>query len=471
MNKLSFGFLLFATILFHKGFCQLSEFDLSKYYLPELDRRALETRFNFWGTNNFFKAPTQSMYYTKLRDSKGVSANLNLIYSHYHNSAEYQKESNVGLDFLSNFLSEKTDNYYYKSSSITPFFFLQSDNRKYFNQKSFYETNFEMYYQYANSNEFIEWTNDSFDRKDNVQSHSFLAYVPLKFGAGRIEQVQDARHAVYLFEELSKIDRISSDKSNEQIIDFARHISKLKNKRFFDSRLRRMSEIESVDSFLVSKNYVSESDARYFTTLSDFWEFGNRPLRNNGTRIAAAIVPGYYYYDYNNPGNGFFLNSAEYSISAFLLDAGIEIKYEKPINLLWQNSIEIKGFAGIVEANINDKAFSTKDKLRIPNFNLGFNQTIGFYPNTRTDISFRYSIQYVQLFDKTDFQNEIYGVEGVGAKAETYLSLNYYISPKFRLRISSFFYYIWQDSEDEVIINFDNLAGSRLFFLKFNNLT
>jgi hypothetical protein len=226
-----------------------------------------------------------------------------------------------------------------------------------------------------------------------------------------------------------------------------------------------------VDSFLISNNYISEQNAKYFTTLSDFWAYGNRPLRSSGTRFSGAILPGHYYYDFSNPGDGFYFDVGKYSLSALLLGGGIEIKHERPINLFWQNSIDLNCYAGIIEGKLNDKTNSVDNKLRIPNIQLGFYQTIGFYPNTRTDISFGYSVQYVQLFDKTDLQNEILGAEGKGAKAATDLSINYYISPKFRLKVSSSFFYIWQESIDEVDINFENNARNSFLLSNFTSNT
>jgi hypothetical protein len=63
--------------------------------------------------------------------------------------------------------------------------------------------------------------------------------------------------------------RLSSDKTSEEIIAMAEQISKLKNKRFFDHRHRRIYEIESLDSFLRANNNSLNTDARYFSTLTD----------------------------------------------------------------------------------------------------------------------------------------------------------------------------------------------------------
>lgn len=470
MNKLRFGFLLTMIGFSVNGYSQLNDFDLTKYKLPDLERRSLETNFNVTGRNNYDKSPNQTNNGYNETGTNQYYGNIYLNYKHYLNSADYQRESNFGLDFTSDFYNRKEDKeLLYKNSNITPLLYFQRDNRKYYNEKSFFETDLVLNYQYGNDKRFSKNSWDDSESKDNLKTHTVLAYVPLKLGTGRIEQVQDARHAIYLFDELSKIERLSSDKSDEQIIEFANLISQLKNKRFFDSRLRRMAEVESVDSFLILNNYISEQDAKYFTTLTDFWDYGNRPFRNSGTRFSGAILPGYYFYDYNNSGDGLYFDAGKYNLSALLFDGGIELKHEKPINLFWQNSIEINCYAGIIEGKFNDKTNSVENKIRIPNMQLGFYQTIGFYPNTRTDMNFGYSVQYVQLFDKTDMENEILGIEGKGVKAATNLSINYYISPRFRLNATSSFYYIWQDSVDEVIINFDNVAGSNYLLSNFTS--
>lgn len=83
---------------------------------------------------------------------------------------------------------------------------------------------------------------------------------------------------------------------------------------------------------------------------------------------------------------------------------------------------------------------------------------IGYYPNTRTDLEFYYSFRYVQLFGKTDAQNNVVGAETKGFKGTTGLSINYYISPKVRFGLWSQLYYIWLDSKDNTFINFNNLG-------------
>ena len=335
---------IFLLSLCGIGYAQLQDFDLSDYKLPVLERKALETNFNLSGNNNYYNGTEKVGFNT-------YNGRILANYNHYINSAGYQRESNFGLDLLSNFANRKEDEeLLYKISNFEPLLYYNRENRKYYQTNKFFETNLNLSYQYR-KNAFYSRYSVNDESKDNIKTHSILAYVPLKLGVGRIEQIQDARHAIYLFEELSKIDRVSSEKTDKEIIEFAELISELKNKRFFDSRLRRIAELESIDSFLLSHKYLLESDVKYFSTLADYWDFGNRPIRYSGTRYSGVILPGYYFYNYNNPGDGQSFYNGKYNLSALLLNGGFEIKHEKPVNLLWQNSVDFNGNLELLKVN------------------------------------------------------------------------------------------------------------------------
>jgi len=209
------------------------------------------------------------------------------------------------------------------------------------------------------------------------------------------------------------------------------------------------------------------------------WDYANTQVRYSGTRISGAIIPGYYLYDYNNTENGYYNISGEYNLSTVSIDGGIELKHEKPINLAFQNSINLNCYAGLIEGKQNYISDTINNSIKIPNIKLTFDQTIGFYPNTRTQISLGYSLQYFQLFKNKNSQNDILEIEGKGVKAALDLSVYYYISPRLRLSASSSLYYIWQNSQNNVIFNFNNLSGSYFIdksfysnsdFIKINRL-
>ena len=99
--------------------------------------------------------------------------------------------------------------------------------------------------------------------------HSLTFAPKLGLGFGRIEDVTDARQAIYMLEALHKNGVLSRQLSNEEVVALAQKISSEKNKRFFDSRLHKIDEISAVDSFFVASKALSKNDASYFTALYD----------------------------------------------------------------------------------------------------------------------------------------------------------------------------------------------------------
>lgn len=475
MKKLKLGLLLFATSLFLNGFAQLNNFDLSKYKLPDLKRRTLETNFNFHGDNIYEENANQNIARHNERKTNNYFGDIYLNYNYYLNNSKFQRTSSLYLNLSSNLNETKLDKKLLnKIRSISPELNYKFENRKYFKGNSFFEIDLMLDYKYIDDYKFSTQTTNNTTKIDELKTHTLLVLVPLKRGTGRIEPVQDARQAVYLFKELSKAGRMSAEMTDEQILECSKFISQLKNKRFFDTRLKRMAEIESLDSFLVANKYITKQDAKYFTTLTDFWVYGNGPNRKSGKRFSGVIIPGYYHYNYDNPGDGYYFEKGKYNLSSMLFDGGIEFKHEKPINLFWQSSINLNCFAGIYDGTLKKNSSSEGDKVRISNFKLGFFHTIGFYPTTRTNIRFNYSAQFVNLFDNANSRNGIISAEGKGAKASVGLIVNYYISPKFRINFNYSAYYIWQNSDDETVMRFTNDAMATDYLsniIRSNNYT
>lgn len=443
MERTIIGLLLCVFVFTGQSFGQTNEFNLSDYKLPDLKRHSLEMNYALSTNNNFINYSDLHLADYNEHSNNQFGGIVNINYNFYLNTPSKQQQTSASFNFSSSYSNLKEDKQLVsKNSNFAPRFYYKTINRKYYNPNHFFEVDFDLNYQFSQNKYF----NDNNDQEYNsdLRRHNFIGFIPLKIGIGRIEPIQDARQAVYLFDELAKQNRITSNKSKEEIIKFAELISKLKNERFFDSRLKRIAELEAIDSFLVANNYVNNSDARYFTTLSDFWEFGDRPQRNSGSRLSASINPGYYY-SYNK--SEIIIDEIEkVSLNGLMLNGGFEYKREKPISLNWQNTIDLIGFAGILEVKRNEYNNSQIETLNIPSLQFGLSQQFGYYPNTRTDINLGYSLQYIQLFDKSDIENNIVGGESIGLYAKTFLSVNYYISPKFRLNISSLILYSWQDT-------------------------
>ncbi|PKP30030.1 MAG: hypothetical protein CVU00_13995 [Bacteroidetes bacterium HGW-Bacteroidetes-17] len=459
MKRLFFGIVLtlFVSI---QSIAQTDTFNLSDYKLPELKRHALEFFFDLSGSSyyhRFLDSYHASQHYSStLKDQSQYSVNMYFIYNSYLNSMKKQKESNASFYLFSQIDNNKNDSRYIrKSFDFAPSFYYSTANRNYYKPKRFYEFgidfkyNFDKYRTQATINEVLG------DKFDDIY-HNINIFLPLKAGKGRIEQVQDARLANYLLVELEKQKRIRPTKNTQEIIDLAEFISQLKNKRFFDSRLRRIYELEELDSYFKSNDFILNADSRYFTTLSDFWAYGDGPIRNSGKRFSVSLYPGYYSIHYNRKING--ITNTENSLNAYLLNAGLEFKYEKPINLRWQNTIDVIGYTGIMEGNVKGQ-YPTDNKLRIPNLQIGYFQKFGYYPSTRTDATFSYSLRYINYFGKSDTDKNIVGYESNGLAVTSGLSINYYISPKFRLNITAHLNYYKDDSTGDLNY-FNNLLIS-----------
>jgi hypothetical protein len=170
---------------------------------------------------------------------------------------------------------------------VGPAITLSSQNRIYYRNQYFFEPDVSL------SEHFFARNLDDDLLYLNQKSHgnNFEIEVPLLIGKGRIEQVQDARLAIYILDELQKKGRIARIPGEKDILAFASLISGIKNERFFDSRICKIAEIEKVDSFLQANALITVSDAAYFTTVNYNWDFSSGPVRKSGKRISAGIVP------------------------------------------------------------------------------------------------------------------------------------------------------------------------------------
>ena len=321
-------FIALSMSLSIKGYSQATMYDISKYKLPEMRRHSLDFNLDISGSghSSFYDVPdTSDITYENSSGNSSISCLFN--YSFYNNSIHWQNEASSALKLGINTFT-------YNDSTIERYyaidFLVDATNKYYFSPKMFLGIDVYSDFQYyKNYSELISNTN----------------FLPLKFGVGRIEQVQDARQAIYLFDKLAKQNRVRADVGDDDVRKFAEFISILKNKRFFDSRIRKAYEIEAVDSFLSTNNYTLKQDARYFTTMTDFWDYGDIPVRKSGTRLSLAGYPGY---KFEKNDNG-YRDSIEWKATEendLFLFGGLEFTYEKPLNLRWQTSLDAYSYDG-----------------------------------------------------------------------------------------------------------------------------
>ncbi len=426
---------LLFLFVFHPVQAQLDTFDLSKYKLPEIKRKQLD--FNFNGTLQQQKNSADG--YSSFTGNGDFSPAL----STFTNKENYQGEGNLNLNLQPTF-----SNYSYSSSSninedkskdaqIT--LQLNSINRFYFKDKLFFETDLNGYlnnYTYSREYRYI----DQNINNDNAQFQG-NASVSVLFGKGRIEPVEDARLALYILQDLQKLNKLTRVPTNEEILEFSALISQIKNKRFFDSRLHKIAELTEVDHFLNAKGLVKDNDIAYFNAVNDNWDYSSGPARSAGSRLYIGIQPTF------NLGNN-LSHSYTFDNSMVLTQylktqtstQDVQLGYitgylcDKPLNLYWQ--VNYGGSILYTSDFVNDKdqVLNSTNKSREGTFMPHEFASLGYYPNSRT--FFEAGVGFSQAF--SSFRNWsgsnswVDGGKEYGYSGSFNLSFYYYISPQLR---------------------------------------
>lgn len=439
MNKSIVSLLFFlCTVFLGELLAQkYSDFDISFYYTPDIVRNQLDVNIN--AGNSFYnhKATSDSSLYDNFNwlvsptfvRYRNTRSQYSLVQLSGQSTGDYsnntfsmsQTENNRLL--LNNNVALAYNQKFYNRRDLFVLFGIGSDYSRYLHRIETIRTGTGM-----NLNSINSTGNNTFNFKPKVG-----------FGLGRLESVEDAYQTIILLNELSQKNRLSRELDGNDIFKLAQHISRVKNKRFLDSRLRKIDEITAVDSFLVQHKFIDSSDARYFTTLYDMWEYGALNTRKSGQEFEIVFLPStrldvvtersidtLSWKTRNNDLNKYELN--------FIY------RYENPAHLNWQHSIETSlGFYSSVQdmqvvsgLNNVDIEVKTQNKGSALNGRYG----LGFYPDTRT----YFSLALVQNFS-VDLYKDMNNADADFSKIfQTYssanLSANYYFSPQLRISAS-----------------------------------
>ncbi len=369
--------------------------------------------FNLDGTNALDKTTTEdnSFKYSSLESDNY----LNIGYKSYRNSEHLQNEQEFRIGVNPSFSNRKNDgDITYKNTVIGTYYNLTSRNRIYYQNQFFFEPDFVLIGSLKERKEDDKSQFSLLKTRDNAMQIS----VPLLVGHGRIEQIQDARLAIYILEELQKAGRISKMPTNEDILEFSRLISGLKNERFFDYRLRKMIEMEKVDSFLQAKEFISSPDVRYYTIVDDNWEYAQGPVRESGNRLSAGLVPEFRYY-YSDEETTYTSPDDTSEQKNTRKTAGIKLQTmyesEKPLNLHWQRSMSATlsyGYSKNLNTNQlseNPERKSDTDELTLE---AAFDYGMGYFPNSRTDITGLFSLDLQQFNKKENLDEPLEQLKG-----------------------------------------------------------
>lgn len=439
MNKTKFYGLLVSLLICNIMKGQYSEFDLSKYKLPDIKTSRFEL--NTYLINDFNKNRHLVIDDTIENKYNTTAGLLDLTYYRFRNTRKYQGDLSIRAIFEPDLDKSVRQDETTRENFMNAGFRVSSINRVYFHNMLFLEA--DPYFYFSSSKYKYHRDNLPRDDEENTLRHSGTLSIPLSIGYGRIEPVEDARLAIYILEELSRAGRISEVPSEEVILELAGEISKIKKERFLDTRLRKIAELHVIDSFLIANDLVSLNDITYFSILNDNWDYSGGPQRESGflingglsNRISMSSYKSDIFYSFGDSTN-LNLRNRNYMIGGF-----INMKYAKPLNLYWQTSaiFQTSYNLGFERESGDSDVMQASSDARVLETNLG--GTIQYLPNSRS--SFRFSITGSYQHSDSDHSIDITEPESFHLSVNQ-LSLRqefdiyYYISPKLRLELISF---------------------------------
>lgn len=434
------------------GFSQEKSFNLNNYKFPNYKRHELELNFNSSGskyksTDKYFPSSGEMEKKEYLRSSN--NSNLTLGY-------QYDCLTRKRIDYLSSTLEGIYDYSKFKDYNVENFhsnphiLWLLNGSSKYYltENKFFLEGLTELH---------ISWSKTKGSMTDQTGYNSNSNYqrlsVGLGLGVGRIEKVSDLWQAYYMLEKLNKQGSFTRQMTEDDVFEFARLASRLKNKRFFDARLHKIEELKGLDSLLHQQGLITESDISYFTTLNDYWSYGNFQDRHSGMELVFKASPNYQRsysktnYNNNTESNSFGSNS-EIELSGMY-------SYIKQLNLYWQQGIG----AGVSYESMLDSAGTYFSDVPDNRFFTHASLVYGYFPDSRTSISgsINYRGENIYIQSQQNSKEDAW-------RNTILLSLsgNYYISPQLQITGSVYFNY-----SDKTYTSLDNFNTNYNFGLRY----
>lgn len=405
------------------GFSQDKNFDLSKYKFPDYKRHELELNFNSNGYNmgsSWDQTPTPENNNAKKTGWSDANSrsNLDLSYSYF-------KTNRKSIDLLfssisGNYTYSMQDNYLQKEKQFKP-----EVNWDFGGSRDYYLTEDKFFVEgFLNSGLSFKKARQTIDNKvnQNDNDNSFNVAIGLGAGYGRKEKVSDLWQAYYILESLKKQNSLVGELNEKDIFEFASFTSKLKNKRFFDFRLRKIAELQALDSLLHKQGLIKDSDILYFTTLNDYWNFCDFPDRESGRVFKFWLSPEYWANRHKS------LNNSSTNNNTTFLKSNISFECDKQLNLFWERIVKFD-LSNVTLLNQTDENITNKPKNLLYT---SLEMRYGFYPNTRTGL--HASVGYVgKEVTTSPYQSPNLPSKYWNNEINMGLNVMYYISPQLQL--------------------------------------
>lgn len=381
----------------NKIISRFHQFDISNYYTPDIIRNELELHLNF--DSNYGKNKTQRLNNEDENNSSsnfGFKNDSRISFKRITNTRKRITYLGSGLNVKTEHLSSEfnnsleTDNDLWKKSTSVGNIMLDLywKERRYLNSPFFflYSLGGELSRDYSINNEnktYMPKRDALYKQTDN----QLRVETAVGVGWGRIEDVTDARQAIYIIDALRKNGVLNRDLSVQEMFDFSQLISSVKNKRFLDSRLHLIDELTTVDNYLKNKGVIADGGAAYFANLNDMWQYGALFERKSGYEVTFNANPWFTWgknyrleKDSNNPQEN--INTTQ-PYNSQLYMASLDFSYHKPVKNVWQHNFYTRVH---YDATFSSMLVEPQNRYLIHG---GYE--LGYYPNTRTHLSFSLS--------------------------------------------------------------------------------
>ncbi len=437
---LLFVFFLFTIQISEQLNAQYSGFDLSRYKLPDIKLNRLDMMFDLGGNLNNGRIESSDSDSSKTRNN-GFRGDLNLNYNHFRNTQKYQGILDVRLLGDRSRNSQDTENFNSDYTNNTINLNVTSSNRFYNTGRKFIELDPSLTFtRLGEKRKQLQDPGISYDISEN--EHSLRLSLPVSAGIGRIEPVEDMRLAIYIIEELDKAGCIGSLPADEILIDLAHKISEIKRKRFFDSRIRKVAELKEIDSFLLAHDIIPEMDINSFTILNDQWDYASGPSRYAGFSFDAGIDDELLIVGSTerHTENGIESEPDKSNSNVFFIGGFSRIRYEKPVNLYWQSSANLKARYGMEFHSIPDFQPGNGEQLKYKVFNATAGYALSYIPDSRSLYSFSLDGNYRNSGSDQYLDSPApgtYSIRYCNFYVNAGIRMYYYVSPQLRISLAS----------------------------------
>lgn len=434
------------SFLHTAAYSQFSGFRLDQYKLPDIKTSRLDFYMNYQeGTSNRSSTGNSQEFMYRSRANSGA---MSMYYDYFRNKEKYQGNTGISVSGEFNKNNHNLESFYNindinNNTSSISFYSRNQFSIEIVSQNRFYRNkNFlEVSPGVSLSNLGNEQHNQSQGTVSNYvnKRRSLTGNLTVAAGHGRIEPVHDLRLAIYILEELSKAGRLKKTPPDETVINMAKVISKITRERFFDSRLRKIRELQVIDSFMLANDLLTMNDINYFAILNDEWDYAWGPSRLSGFAISGGVDNNLSLNRERDEENGSYPDPSDIKRYANIINTEVfaKVQYHKPLNLHWQMAAVFRSSYGFIKVTDPLNSENVSGNMVSGKFRSTADCNIQYLPNSRTSVSLSLYGILTDTNGKSTINSENgqYRLEDATVDLMSSLDAYFYISPRLRTQL------------------------------------